>query len=134
MLVLTTLFYGQLAFGENEKEAKEVTIRKNFGNTYLEMFCGILAPYKIKFPDPLILIIENKKGYTTQISYVRLRLKSGKKSLYIEAKNGFANKDYSKIELKGVIKVENKGFSLPYKATNLIILLSKNKVFIDRAG
>ncbi len=132
MILLVTVSYAQIVPQQEKSEAKEVTVKKSFGKINMELFCGIVRPYEIKVPNPIVVIIENKKGYTTKISYMRLTLTSGKKRLFIEAERGFANKDYSKLELRGLMKVENKGFSLPNNVHTLAIKFGKNGVFFDR--
>lgn len=133
-LLLTNVIYAQMVPQQEKSEAKEVTIKKSFGRVNMELFCGVIKPYEIKVPDPLLIMIENKKGYTSKISYIRLTLTSGKRRLFIEAERGFANKDYSKVELHGLKKIENKGFSMPANPHTIIVKLSKDKVFIDRVN
>ncbi len=117
-----------------KSEAKEVTVKKSFGKVNMELFCGVVRPYEIKVPDPFYVLLETKKGYTTKISYLRLTLTLGKKRLFIEAEKGLANKDYSKLELKGLKKVENKGFKLPQNAHTVIVKIKNNNVLIDRVN
>lgn len=119
---------------QGKSEAKEVTVKKSFGKVNMELFCGVVRPYEIKVPDPFYVLLETKKGYTTKISYLRLTLTLEKKRLFIEAEKGFANKDYSKIELKGLKKVENKGFRLPQNAHTVIVKIKNNNVSIDKVN
>ena len=130
--MLVSFSFAQVVSQQEKSEAKEVTVKKSFGKINMDMFCGVVRPYEVKVPDPIIVLMENKKGYTTKISYIKLTLTSGKRRLYIEAERGFANKDYSKLELKGLKKVENKGFSMPQKAHTVIVNIRNNNVFIDR--
>lgn len=132
--VLVSISSAQIVPPQEKSEAKEVTVKKSFGNVNMELFCGIVRPYEVKVPNPLIIMIENKKGFTSKISYMKLTLNSGKKRLFIEAERGFANKDYSKLELHGLKKIENKGFSIPPKSHTLLINLSKNNVSISRVN
>jgi len=132
VLMLVSFSFAQVVSQQEKSEAKEVTVKKSFGKINMDMFCGVVRPYEVKVPDPIIVLMENKKGYTTKISYIKLTLTSGKRRLYIEAERGFANKDYSKLELKGLKKVENKGFSMPQKAHTVIVNIRNNNVFIDR--
>lgn len=119
---------------QGKSEAKEVTVKKSFGKVNMELFCGVVRPYEIKVPDPFYALLETKKGYTTKISYLRLTLTLGKKRLFIEAEKGLANKDYSKLELKDLKKVENNGFILPQNAHTLIVKIKNNNVSIDRVN
>jgi len=132
VLMLVSFSFAQVVSQQEKSEAKEVTVKKSFGKINMDMFCGVVRPYEVKTPDPIIVLMENKKGYTTKISYIKLTLTSGKRRLYIEAERGFANKDYSKLELRGLKKVENKGFSMPQKAHTVIVNIRNNNVFIDR--
>ena len=132
VLMLVSFSFAQVVSQQEKSEAKEVTVKKSFGKINMDMFCGVVRPYEVKIPDPIIVLMENKKGYTTKISYIKLTLTSGKRRLYIEAERGFANKDYSKLELRGLKKVENKGFSMPQKAHTVIVNIRNNNVFIDR--
>jgi len=132
VLMLVSFSFAQVVSQQEKSEAKEVTVKKSFGKINMDMFCGVVRPYEVKVPDPIIVLMENKKGYTTKISYIKLTLTSGKRRLYIEAERGFANKDYSKLELRGLKKVENKGFSMPQKAHTVIVNIRNNNVFIDR--
>lgn len=132
--VLISVSSAQIVPPQEKSEAKEVTVKKSFGNVNMELFCGIVRPYEVKVPNPLIIMIENKKGFTSKISYMKLTLISGKKRLFIEAERGFANKDYTKLELRGLKKIENKGFSIPPNSHTLLITLRKDKVTISRVN
>lgn len=134
MFLLTSVCFSQVVSEQQQSEAKEVTVKKSFGKVNMELFCGVVRPYVIKMPDPFYVLMETKKGYTTKISYLRLTLNSGKRRLFIEAERGFANKDYSKIELKGIKKVENKGFNFPPNAHSVIVKFKNNNVSIDRVN
>ncbi len=133
-ILTVSLCYGQIVSPQEKSEAKEVTVKKTFGKINMELFCGVVRPYEIKFPNPVMIMIENKKGYTTKISYVRLTLTSGKKRLFIEAERGLANKDYSKLELRGLRKIENSGFPALPNSHAVMISLKKDAVKIDRAN
>lgn len=134
LMIFISVSFAQLIPQQEKSKAKDVTVKKTFGNVNMELFCGIIRPYEIKVPNPLIIMIENKKGFTSKISYMKLTLLSGKKRLFIEAERGFANKDYSKLELHGLKKIENKGFSIPPKSHTLLINLKKNNVSISRVN
>lgn len=134
LFLFSSLCYAQMLPQQEPSDAKEVTVKKTFGNINMELFCGVVKPYEIKVPNPLVIMMENKKGYTSKISYMKLTLISGEKRLFIEAERGFANKDYSKLELHGLKKIENRGFSIPPKSHTIIVNLSKNNVSISRVN
>ncbi len=134
LLMFVSFSFAQTATQQEKSEAREVTIKKAFGKVKMELFCGVVRPYEVKVPNPLIIMLENKKGYASKISYMKLNVSSGEKRLFIEAERGFANKDYSKLELRGLKKIENKGFSFPDQAHTVIVRFEKNKVSIDRVN
>lgn len=120
------------ASAQNEQErATAVTIKKRIGNIKMELFAGILEPNKPKVMDPLVIILENK-GYVNKIKYIKLKLVSKKRQLFIEGESALTNKNYTKIEVRGIKNIQNKGFSVPKNTHTATIHIKKKDVFIDR--
>lgn len=130
-MIFTTLSFAQdITKGEKSK-ATAVTIKKTFGNINMELFAGVLEPYEPKIKDPLIILMEDRE-YITKIKYIKMTLLSNKKRLYLEGEKALANKNYSKIKIHGLRKIENKGFSMPANSHTVVVKLQKDSVFIDR--
>lgn len=134
IFLLHSIAFAQIVPPQDKSEGKAVTIKKNFGKINMELFCGVIRPYEIKMPNPIIIMLESQKGYTSKISYMKFTAKEGKRSLFIEAERGFANKDYSKLEFRGLKKVESKGFPLPKNAHTLIVKFQKDRLTIERVN
>lgn len=120
------------SFAQYEQErATAVTIKKKIGDIKMELFAGILEPNKPNAMDPVFMMLQNK-GYVSKIKYIKLKLLSKKSQLLIEGASALANKDYTKIEIRGIKNVQKKGFSMPNNTHSATIHIRKNDVFIDR--
>ena len=91
-------------------EAHGITVKKQFGETTLIITAGTMKPHRVQPGNILEFMMDAE--YKLRLKNVKLNLMEGQKSLELKADAAFSNEDFTRIKIKGIYHISQKGFNL----------------------
>jgi len=110
-----------------------VKIKKSFEEVKLEVSAGVMKPHKdIDLPTNILEYLMKDKGYKLKLKNVKINLKDKDKSIELEADMALSNEELSKMTIKGIRRINQKGFGIDTDTRAIKLTIKNGGVHVEK--
>lgn len=108
-----------------------VKIKKTFGDIKLEVSAGVIRPNRV-IPTNILEYALMDKGYKLKLKNVSVNLKDKDKSIELEADMALSNEEFSRMTIKGIWRLKQKGFNISDDTRAIKLAIKNDKVQVKK--
>lgn len=108
-----------------------VKIKKTFGDIKLEVSAGVIRPNRV-IPTNILEYALIDKGYKLKLKNVSVNLKDKDKSIELEADMALSNEEFSRMTIKGIWRLKQKGFKISDDTRAIKLTIRIDKVRVEK--
>lgn len=112
-------------------QAVGVRIKKTFGSVNLGVNAGVVKPNRV-IPTNLLEYAIMDKGYKLKLKNVKINLREGDKSMELEADMALSNEEFSRMKIKGIHHINQKGFKINPDTRAIKLTIRNDKVHLEK--
>jgi hypothetical protein len=110
-----------------------VKIKKLFEEVNLEISAGVMKPHKdIDFSTNILEYLMKDKGYKLKLKNVKINLKDKDKSIELEADMALSNEELSRMTIKGIRRINQKGFEIDTDTRAIKLTIKNDGVHVEK--
>ena len=112
-------------------QAVGVRIKKTFGSVNLEVNAGVVKPNMV-IPANILEYAITDKGYKLKLKNVKIDLREGDKSMELEADLALSNEEFSRMTIKGIHHINQKGFKINPDTRAIKLTIRNDKMHLEK--